>query len=53
MTGLAQVNGLRGDTSIPERLRYDLYYMRHWSIALDLRILLRTISVALRGENAY
>jgi len=53
MTGWAQVNGFRGDTSIRERLRYDLYYIRNWSLTLDLSILLRTISAVLRGENAY
>ncbi len=43
MTGWAQVNGLRGDTSIAERTKYDLWYMEHWSILLDLKILLRTV----------
>lgn len=43
MTGWAQVNGLRGDTSIAERTKYDLWYMEHWSILLDLKILLRTL----------
>jgi lipopolysaccharide/colanic/teichoic acid biosynthesis glycosyltransferase len=44
MTGWAQVNGLRGDTSIEERLRYDLFYLQNWSVAFDLRILLLTIA---------
>jgi exopolysaccharide biosynthesis polyprenyl glycosylphosphotransferase len=43
MTGWAQVNGLRGDTSIAERTKYDLWYMEHWSILLDSKILLRTL----------
>ncbi len=43
MTGWAQVNGLRGDTSISERTKYDLWYSEHWSILLDLKIILRTI----------
>lgn len=43
MTGWAQVNGLRGDTSITERTKYDLWYSEHWSILLDLKIILRTI----------
>lgn len=43
MTGWAQVNGLRGDTSIAERTKYDLWYMENWSILLDLKIILRTI----------
>ena len=42
MTGWAQVNGLRGDTSILERTKYDLWYTENWSIWLDLKILLRT-----------
>lgn len=43
LTGWAQVNGLRGDTSIAERVRYDLYYLEHWSLAFDIKILLRTL----------
>jgi exopolysaccharide biosynthesis polyprenyl glycosylphosphotransferase len=43
MTGWAQVNGLRGDTSIVERTRYDIWYTENWSIGLDLKIILRTI----------
>ncbi len=42
MTGWAQVNGLRGDTSIAERTKYDLWYMENWSILLDVKIILRT-----------
>lgn len=42
LTGWAQVNGLRGDTSIAERVKYDLYYLENWSLAFDLKILLRT-----------
>lgn len=42
ITGWAQVNGLRGDTSIEERVRYDLWYIENWSIWLDLKILLKT-----------
>lgn len=42
MTGWAQVNGLRGDTSIEKRVEYDLYYIENWSIMFDLRILLMT-----------
>lgn len=42
MTGWAAVNGLRGDTDLQERIRYDLYYMENWSIALDLQIILMT-----------
>lgn len=53
LTGWAQVNGLRGDTSISERTLYDLHYVENWSLALDIRILLMTIHHVLRGENAY
>ena len=42
MTGWAQVNGLRGDTSIEERVDYDIWYIQNWSLALDIRILFRT-----------
>ena len=42
MTGWAQVNGLRGDTSIVDRVRYDLYYINNWSLLFDVRILLMT-----------
>lgn len=42
MTGLAQVNGLRGDTSIEERVKYDIAYIEKWTWMLDLKILLRT-----------
>jgi len=42
MTGWAQVNGLRGDTSIGERTKYDVWYTENWSILLDIKIILRT-----------
>ncbi len=42
MTGWAQVNGLRGDTSIEDRVDYDIWYIQNWSLGLDLRILLKT-----------
>lgn len=42
LTGWAQVNGLRGDTSISDRVKYDLYYLENWSIAFDVKIILRT-----------
>jgi exopolysaccharide biosynthesis polyprenyl glycosylphosphotransferase len=50
ITGWAQVNGLRGDTSVEERTRYDIYYIENWSLLLDLRILLRTL---LAFKNAH
>jgi lipopolysaccharide/colanic/teichoic acid biosynthesis glycosyltransferase len=42
ITGWAQVNGLRGNTDLSERIRYDLYYMENWSLALDFQIMLMT-----------
>ncbi len=54
ITGWAQVNGLRGsDTSIPRRIEYDLYYMQHWSMLLDLRIILLTILNGFVSSQAY
>src|SRR5712671_1004430 len=53
MTGWAQVHGLRGDTSIPDRLQYDLHYIHNWSFGLDLHILARTMLAALKNENGY
>lgn len=50
MTGWAQVNGLRGNTSIEERIKYDLYYLEHWSLSFDFKILIRTLSA---HKNAY
>ena len=43
ITGWAQVNGWRGDTSIAHRVEYDLYYLNHWSLGFDLRVLARTL----------
>ena len=43
ITGWAQVNGLRGDTDISERIRYDIWYIENWSVSLDLKIILRTV----------
>src|SRR5215472_5829094 len=57
MTGWAQVHGLRGEIDTPEKARarvaYDLWYIDHWSIWLDLKILLMTAWVILSGKNAY
>ena len=55
MTGWAQVNGLRGDTSIAERTTYDLWYVENWSLWLDIKIIIRTMvsTVLRRDENAY
>jgi len=53
ITGWAQVNGLRGDTSINKRVEYDLYYLTHWSFGMDLKILWLTIWKGFRDKNAY
>lgn len=55
MTGWAQVNGLRGDTSILERTKYDLWYVENWSLWLDIKIVLRTMIQMFfgRNRNAY
>jgi Undecaprenyl-phosphate glucose phosphotransferase len=53
ITGWAQVNGWRGDTSIEKRVEYDLYYLQNWSFSFDLRIIVMTIFSALIGKNAY
>jgi exopolysaccharide biosynthesis polyprenyl glycosylphosphotransferase len=50
MTGWAQVQGWRGNTSLRHRLRCDLWYISHWSIWLDLKILLLTVAVGLRAR---
>ena len=47
LTGLAQVSGLRGDTSIADRARFDNYYIEHWSLWLDIKIVIRTFSEVL------
>ena len=53
MTGWAQIHGLRGQTSIEKRVEYDLYYIEHWSLLLDLRILARTLAGGFLSRNAY
>ena len=53
MTGWAQVNGLRGDTSIVERTRYDLWYIENWSLLLDIKILIWTFFNLVTSPNAY
>lgn len=54
ITGWAQVNGLRGATSIEERTRYDLYYIENWSPWFDIKIIVKTIWLVLRpGRDAY
>jgi exopolysaccharide biosynthesis polyprenyl glycosylphosphotransferase len=53
MTGWAQVNGLRGQTSIEERTKYDVFYTENWSLAFDMIILLKTIRAVVTDRNAY
>ena len=53
ITGWAQVNGLRGDTPLEQRIEYDLYYIEHWSMAFDLKILFLTFARVFRDANAY
>jgi Undecaprenyl-phosphate glucose phosphotransferase len=53
MTGWAQVNGWRGDTSIERRIEHDLYYIQNWSIGFDLRIIMMTLWTGSFGKSAY
>jgi len=57
ITGLAQINGCRGETrtfaSMEKRVHYDLDYIRNWSLLLDLRIIAITTLRAVKGANAY
>jgi len=53
ITGWAQVNGLRGDTPLDQRVEYDLYYIRHWSLLFDIRILWMTLGRVFRDANAH
>ena len=53
MTGWAQVNGWRGDTSLQKRIEFDLYYIERWSLLFDLKILVQTLWRGLRSKNAY
>jgi Undecaprenyl-phosphate glucose phosphotransferase len=53
ITGWAQINGYRGDTSIRKRIDYDIYYIENWSMAFDIKILLGTIRHGFVNKNAY
>ena len=53
MTGWAQVNGWRGNTSLEKRIEHDLYYIQHWSIGFDVRILLMTLWKGFLSKSAY
>ena len=51
ITGWAQVNGLRGDTSIRDRIEHDIYYIENWNILFDIKILLMTIGKVVNKEK--
>ena len=53
LTGWAQVNGYRGDTSIRKRIEYDLYYIENWTIGFDFKIILLTFFKGFINKNAY
>lgn len=53
MTGWAQVNGYRGDTSITKRIEHDLYYIENWTLGFDFKILFLTIFKGFINKNAY
>jgi Undecaprenyl-phosphate glucose phosphotransferase len=53
ITGWAQVNGWRGDTSIDKRIEHDLFYIQQWSLKLDLKIMLMTVWKGFVSKNAY
>ena len=53
LTGWAQVNGYRGNTSIRKRIEYDLYYIENWTLGLDVKILFLTIFKGFINKNAY
>ncbi len=53
MTGWAQINGYRGDTSIEKRIEHDLYYIENWTLGLDFKILFLTVFKGFINKNAY
>lgn len=53
LTGWAQVNGYRGDTSITKRIEHDLYYIENWSLGFDVKILFLTVFKGFINKNAY
>jgi len=53
ITGWAQVNGWRGNTDLVKRVEHDLYYIEHWSISFDLKILMLTLWKGFVNRNAY
>lgn len=53
LTGWAQVNGLRGDTSIRKRIDYDIFYIENWTLGFDIKIILKTFLTGFINKNAY
>ena len=53
LTGWAQVNGYRGDTSIRKRIEYDLFYIENWTMSMDIKIMLLTLFKGFVNKNAY
>ncbi len=53
MSGWAQVHGWRGDTSIEERIKHDIYYIENWSLLMDLKIIIMTLFKSSGRKNAY
>lgn len=53
LTGWAQINGYRGDTSIRKRIEYDIFYIENWTMGLDVKIMFLTIFKGFINKNAY
>ena len=53
ITGWAQINGWRGDSDLNQRIKHDLYYIEHWSLGFDLRIIALTPVRGFVHKNAY
>ena len=53
LTGWAQINGYRGDTSIKRRIEYDIYYIENWTFGFDMKIIFLTVFKVFRDKNAY
>ncbi|HPD61765.1 MAG TPA: sugar transferase, partial [Thermodesulfobacteriota bacterium] len=53
ITGWAQVNGWRGDTSIEKRIEYDIFYIENWSLGFDVKIMWLTLWKGFRNKHAY
>ncbi len=53
MTGWAQINGWRGNTSLEKRIEFDLYYIENWSLPMDTKILIKTLWKGILSKEAY